>query len=189
MGGRVERSLTSIVDEAWRRRRTYCLIIHKGKRVKAKENDLYEHKERGRDSVYRLHMRVCTRTRARIHPRCVSLYKKKKKKICIEMHPKCILWNITSCTFLSWDTLANRGVCHLKVVWRGVNCFQTPASVWDYSSHSWLLGWAPKPILIRLYANCEGADLGTVATQVDVKPMHKCDKTSSHFSVIYNIHV
>lgn len=30
VGGPVERSLTPIVDEVWRSRRTYCLIIHKG---------------------------------------------------------------------------------------------------------------------------------------------------------------
>lgn len=30
VGGLVERSLTPIVDEVWRSRRTYCLIIHKG---------------------------------------------------------------------------------------------------------------------------------------------------------------
>lgn len=50
--------------------------------------------------------------------------------------------------FLSRDAPAARCVCHLKVVWRSVNCIQTPASVWDYSSPSWLLSWAPKPILI-----------------------------------------
>lgn len=63
---------------------------------------------------------------------------------------KCIRWNITSCTFLSWYTPTDRCVCHLKVVWHGVSCIQTPASVWDYSSHSWIPGWAPKPILIPL---------------------------------------
>lgn len=58
----------------------------------------------------------------------------------------------------------DRCVCHLKVVWHSVNCIQTPASVWDYSSHSWLLGWAPEPILIPF--NCESADLGTVGMEV-----------------------
>lgn len=81
---------------------------------------------------------------------------------------KCILWSISSCTFLPRDILADRGVCHLKVFYHGVNCFQTPASVWDYSSHSWLLGWAPKPILICLYANSERWDLVTVAAQVSL---------------------
>lgn len=48
VGGRVERSLTPILDEVWRwrrrRRSAYCVIMHKGYRVRAKENDLYVQK-------------------------------------------------------------------------------------------------------------------------------------------------
>lgn len=47
VGGRVERSLTPIVDEVWRRRkrrrRVYCVIIHKGYGDRAEENDLHAH--------------------------------------------------------------------------------------------------------------------------------------------------
>lgn len=55
--------------------------------------------------------------------------------------------------------------CHLKAVWHSVNCIQTLACVWDYSSHT-PGSSAELPSQFSYHSNCGSADLGTADMQV-----------------------
>lgn len=160
-----------IVDEVWRRkrrrRRACSIIIHKGHGVTAEESDQYECKEWRKDNWQTI-VSACVYTHITHTHCCVSKY---------------VRWNISFCTVLLRYTSTGRYVCHIKVIWHGVNCIQTPDSVWDYSSSPQLPGSLPKPI--QDPSICENADLGTVGNEGPLSIFKITQNTAQVFSKNY----